>query len=77
MGTWLHVYSLKEYWEGHSERMLVEKFSKGNLMASTEVSDNPGMASILKQLGFCRDGKTWKSDIHGKDLSRNVPNEYG
>ncbi|BCD98643.1 GNAT family N-acetyltransferase [Marinagarivorans cellulosilyticus] len=49
-------------------QMLVETFGKGNLMASTEVTDNPAMVSILEQLGFQRRGKSWKSNIHGNEL---------
>lgn len=47
---------------------LLETFGKGNLMASTEVTDNPAMVSILEQLGFQRRGKSWKSNIHGNEL---------
>jgi GNAT superfamily N-acetyltransferase len=49
-------------------RKLVDKFGKGNLMASTEVTANPAMVRILEQLGFSLYGKHWKSAIHGNDL---------
>ncbi|MCG7862022.1 MAG: GNAT family N-acetyltransferase [Candidatus Thiodiazotropha endolucinida] len=49
-------------------RMLVDEFGDGNLMASTEVTVNPAMVSILKQLGFRMHGKPWKSTIHDNYL---------
>lgn len=49
-------------------RLLVESHGKENLMASTEVSANPGMVKILEDLGFRLHGKRWKSAIHGNDL---------
>jgi len=49
-------------------RMLVDEFGNGNLMASTEVTANPAMVSILEQLGFRLYGKPWKSAIHDNYL---------
>ena len=45
-------------------KLLVDAHGQGNLMASTEVSANPGMVKIFKKLGFRRYGKPWKSAIH-------------
>lgn len=49
-------------------RMLVDEFGDGNLMASTEITANPAMVSILEQLGFRLYGKSWKSAIHDNYL---------
>ena len=35
-----------------------------NLMASTEIEENPGMVKILERHGFEQKGETWKSGIH-------------
>ncbi|PWW34559.1 acetyltransferase (GNAT) family protein [Idiomarina loihiensis] len=49
-------------------KLLVDAYGKKNLMASTEVSANPGMVKILETLGFRHYGKPWKSVIHGNYL---------
>lgn len=49
-------------------RILIRKFGDGNLMASTEISANPGMVKILEQNGFRLYGKPWKSVIHNNYL---------
>jgi GNAT superfamily N-acetyltransferase len=45
-------------------RILLEEFGKGNIMASTEITANPGMVKILEKCGFRQYGKPWKSGIH-------------
>ncbi|MCB0537825.1 MAG: GNAT family N-acetyltransferase [Chitinophagales bacterium] len=45
-------------------RILLEQFGKGNIMASTEITANPGMVKILEKCGFRHYGKPWKSGIH-------------
>ena len=45
-------------------RMLIESYGNENLMASTEISANPAMVSILEKNGFKLLGTPWKSDIH-------------
>jgi hypothetical protein len=45
-------------------RILLEKFGKRNIMASTEITANPGMVKILEKYGFRHYGKPWKSGIH-------------
>ncbi|HGL6802489.1 TPA: GNAT family N-acetyltransferase [Citrobacter amalonaticus] len=47
---------------------LLEFFGEGNLMASTEITENPGMVRILERNGFKLYGKPWKSAIHGNYL---------
>lgn len=49
-------------------KLLLTQFGSNNLMASTEISNNPGMVRILEMNGFKRFGKSWKSAIHGNDL---------
>lgn len=49
-------------------RLLVEAYGKGNLMASTEITANPAMVSILEKHGFRLFGKPWKSGIHANYL---------
>lgn len=49
-------------------KLLIENYGNGNLMASTEITANPAMVSILKKNDFCFLGKPWKSDIHGNYL---------
>jgi GNAT superfamily N-acetyltransferase len=44
--------------------LLVERYDKENLMASTEITANPAMVSILQKHGFHLFGKPWKSNIH-------------
>lgn len=50
-------------------RLLIEAYGKGNLMASTESSANPGMVRLLEKNGFRLFGKPWKSGIHSKYLA--------
>lgn len=50
-------------------RLLIEAYGKGNLMASTEISANPGMVKILEKSGFRLFGKPWKSGIHSNYLA--------
>jgi hypothetical protein len=45
-------------------KLLIEKYGKENLMASTEITANPAMVSILQKHGFRLFGKPWKSTIH-------------
>ncbi len=45
-------------------RILIHHFGNNNLMASTEISANPGMVKILESNGFKLFGKPWKSSIH-------------
>lgn len=49
-------------------RLLIESYGKGHLMASTEVTANPGMVRILERHGFRLFGKPWKSGIHSNYL---------
>lgn len=49
-------------------RLLIGEFGKNNLMASTEISSNPGMVKILERNGFRHYGKPWSSNIHGNYL---------
>jgi RimJ/RimL family protein N-acetyltransferase len=41
---------------------LLEAFGNKNLMASTEISENPGMVKILERNGFRHYGAPWKSN---------------
>lgn len=49
-------------------KLLLKKNENINLMASTEISENPAMVSILKKNGFLQKGKSWKSNIHENEL---------
>ena len=49
-------------------RMLIESYGNDNLMASTEISKNPGMVKILEKNGFRLFGNPWKSQIHDNYL---------
>lgn len=49
-------------------RVLIEEFGSDNLMASTEISANPGMVKILEKNGFRHYGKPWKGRIHDNYL---------
>ena len=49
-------------------RLLLLKHGKESIMASTEISKNPGMVRILTKNGFKQYGKPWKSVIHGNFL---------
>ncbi|MBK8163121.1 MAG: GNAT family N-acetyltransferase [Gammaproteobacteria bacterium] len=53
---------------GNVAKLLVDAHGQDNLMASTEVSANPGMVRILETLGFRHYGKPWKSAIHDNYL---------
>lgn len=49
-------------------KLLLDKYTKTNLMASTELrSDNP-MIKILEKYNFKQYGKSWKSSIHNGAL---------
>ena len=48
--------------------LLVAAYGDGNLMASTEITANPGMVKILERLGFRLFGKPWKSNRHDNHL---------
>ncbi len=50
-------------------RLLLQESGSGNLMASTEISANPGMVRILEKNGFVRLGNPWKSEIHDNFLA--------
>ena len=56
-------------------KSLINSYGDGNLMASTEITANPGMVKILESNGFRKFGKSWKSNIHanfiGLFLKRN------
>lgn len=63
-----YLYTDKEY-EGRGiasmiSKTLVDNFGKENLMASTEIADNPATVRILEKNGFRLFGKPWKSKIH-------------
>ncbi|WP_366862171.1 GNAT family N-acetyltransferase [uncultured Shewanella sp.] len=45
-------------------KSLIEHFGNENLMASTEIKENPGMVKILESNGFELQGNPWKSAIH-------------
>ncbi|WP_104039901.1 GNAT family N-acetyltransferase [Vibrio hyugaensis] len=45
-------------------QILIHHFGSDNLMASTEITANPGMVKILESNGFKLFGKPWKSSIH-------------
>jgi RimJ/RimL family protein N-acetyltransferase len=45
-------------------RLLLDEYGLNNIMASTEISQNPGMVKILERNGFRHYGKPWKSKIH-------------
>ncbi|MES9874704.1 MAG: GNAT family N-acetyltransferase [Candidatus Sedimenticola sp. 6PFRAG7] len=49
-------------------RILLDAYGDDNLMASTEISENPGMVKILERNGFRLFGRPWKSQIHGNYL---------
>ncbi|MDD7888001.1 hypothetical protein [Flavivirga sp. 57AJ16] len=48
--------------------ILLKEYGSDNLMASTEINDNPGMVKILIENGFKHYGSLWKSHIHKNDL---------
>jgi GNAT superfamily N-acetyltransferase len=43
---------------------LIHHYGSENLMASTEISANPGMVKILESNGFKSYGRSWKSSRH-------------
>lgn len=47
---------------------LLIEYGNENLMASTEISANPGMVRILEKNGFRHYGTPWESDIHANYL---------
>lgn len=49
-------------------QLLLNAYGDSPIMASTEISANPGMVKILERSGFRLFGKAWKSAIHGKCL---------
>ncbi|WP_286753522.1 MULTISPECIES: GNAT family N-acetyltransferase [Sphingobacterium] len=67
--------------KGYSSQILKEllnKYGKGNLMATTEMRENNAMIYLLEKHGFLRKGNPWKSAISGKDLNlylRNFENK--
>ena len=67
-----YIYVLKKF-EGKGiasniVRLLLQEYGDDNLMASTEISANPGMVRILEKNGFRHYGKPWKSSLHGNFL---------
>lgn len=50
-------------------RLLLEAYGPGNLMASTEISANPGTVKILEKNGFRLFGRPWRSGIHSNYLA--------
>ncbi len=48
--------------------IIINKFGNENLMASTEIIENPKMVNILTKNGFENFGQTWKSSIHNNEL---------
>ena len=49
-------------------KILINEYGKENLMASTEISENPAMVHILNKNGFKQYGNPWKSGIHSNYL---------
>jgi len=49
-------------------RHLIDSYGKGNLMATTEITANPAMVTILERQKFQLFGKPWRSNIHGNYL---------
>ncbi len=48
--------------------ILISDFGQGNLMATTEISENPAVTKILDKNGFKQVGNTWKSIMHDNKL---------
>jgi len=48
--------------------LLLSEYGNENLMASTEITANPGMVKILERNGFKHYGTPWKSGIHSDYL---------
>lgn len=49
-------------------RLMTDSYGPGCLMATTEISANPGMVRILEKNGFKLSGKSWRSGIHSELL---------
>ncbi len=49
-------------------RMLLNQYGDGNLMASTEITANPGMVRILEKFGFRHYGNPYPSTLHKNNL---------
>jgi RimJ/RimL family protein N-acetyltransferase len=49
-------------------KILINEYGQGNLMASTEINENPAMVHILNKNGFKHYGNPWKSSIHSNYL---------
>lgn len=45
-------------------KLLLNKYGSENLMASTEITNNPAMVKLLVKNGFKQYGEPWKSSIH-------------
>lgn len=71
MGTWIYIYTSENHRGLGIASKIVEKLlyvhGENNLMASTEIEENPGMVKILERNGFEQKGETWISGIH-KDI---------
>ena len=53
----------------HIASSLLKEYGDRNLMASTELTQNPAMVSILNKNGFIRYGQSWQSGMpHGNEL---------
>lgn len=67
-----YIYTYKEHSgkgiASNLVKILLEEFGNSNLMASTEITANPGMVKILEKNGFRHYGKPWKSGIHDNYL---------
>lgn len=67
-----YIYTTPEYTrKGIAKtivKTLMENYGDNNIMASTEINDNPGMVKILKTYGFEHSGAIWQSNIHFKNL---------
>jgi hypothetical protein len=67
-----YMYTYEEYIRKgiakNIAKLLLQTYGSENLMASTEISANPGMVKILESCGFRLLGKPWKSGIHGNYL---------
>lgn len=58
--------------QGHSStitKMLLDKLTNENVMASTEIRSDNSMVRILERNGFKQYGKPWKSVIHKGTLA--------
>ena len=63
-----YLFTLEEYTgygiASNIVKLLIIEYGDFNLMASTEITANPGMVRILEKNGFKHYGKPWKSNIH-------------